>query len=322
MIRLSRSLRVGLAASVAVLVLGGAAVGIAAAQAQPTPSAQAGQNRYQAFVDALAKRLGVSSANLETAISGARTDAGMPAGGQGFPGAGRGGNGGPRGRAGFGADLNTAATAIGIPVAQLRTELAGKSLAQVATAHGKTANDVATALKNAANTRIDQAVTAGKLTADKANTLKTQIGTRIDQLVNQVRPAPGTAGQGRPGGPGRPGGQGGPAGGAGFRGAFGAGLDAAATAIGIPVDQLRTELAGKSLAQVATAHGKTANDVATALKNAAHTRVDQAVTAGRLTADQATSMKTKIDAGIDKFVNQVVPQRGARPARSSAASTV
>jgi hypothetical protein len=188
MIRLSRSLRVGLAASVAVLVLGGAAVGIAAAQAQPTPSAQAGQNRYQAFVDALAKRLGVSSANLETAISGARTDAGMPAGGQGFPGAGRGGNGGPRGRAGFGADLNTAATAIGIPVAQLRTELAGKSLAQVATAHGKTANDVATALKNAAHTRVDQAVTAGRLTADQATSMKTKIDAGIDKFVNQVVP--------------------------------------------------------------------------------------------------------------------------------------
>jgi hypothetical protein len=39
--------------------------------------------------------------------------------------------------------------------------LPGKSLAQVAQAHGKNPNDVATALKNAAQQRIDQEVTAG-----------------------------------------------------------------------------------------------------------------------------------------------------------------
>jgi hypothetical protein len=189
--RLSPAIRRALAAGGAVLMLGGAAVGVAAAQAQPTPAAQAGQNRYQAFVDALAKRLGVTSANLESAISGARTDAGLPADGSGVPGF---GPGGPRGRGGFGfgADLTTAATAIGIPADQLRTELAGKSLAQVATAHGKTANDVATALKNAATTRVDQAVAAGRLTADQATSMKTRIDASIDKLVNQVVPQPGS----------------------------------------------------------------------------------------------------------------------------------
>src|ERR1700682_4928634 len=186
---ISHSLRRGVVAVCAVPRLGGAAVGIAAAQAQPaaTPTGQAG---YQAFVDALAKRLNITSANLQTAIGQARTDAGFPAG-QGIPGGGRGGRGGP-GREGFGGDLNAAATAIGIPAAQLRTELNGKSLADVAKAHGKTAADVATALKNAAHTRIDQAVTGGKLTADQAATQKTQTDQRIDQLINQVTPQRGT----------------------------------------------------------------------------------------------------------------------------------
>ena len=293
------SLRRGLVALVAVAVLGGAAVGIAAAQAQPaTPAAGQAQTGYQKFIDALAKRLNITSANLETAIGQARTDAGLPAGGQGFPGTR--GKGGPGGRGGFGLDLNAAATAIGITPQQLRTELPGKSLAQVAQAHGKTAADVATALKNASHTRVDQAVTAGKVTADQANTQKTQVDQRIDQLVNQVMP------QGGPGGRGGPGGFGG-------RGGFGGELDAAATAIGISSQQLRTELAGKSLADVAKAHGKTAADVATALKNAAHTRIDQAVTAGRLTADQATTQKTQVDQRIDQQINQVVPQRGSGP---------
>jgi hypothetical protein len=297
-----RSIRRGLIALGAVAVLGGAAVGIAAAQAQPaTPAAGQAQSGYQKFIDALAKRLNITSTNLETAIGQARTDAGLPAGGPGFPGAR--GKGGPRGAA---VDSNAAATAIGITPQQLRSELAGKSLADVAKAHGKTAADVATALKNAAHTRIDQAVTAGRLTADQANTQKTQVDQRIDQLVNQVMP------QGRPGGPGGFAGRGGP-GGFGGRGGFGGELDAAATAIGITSQQLRSELAGKSLADVATAHGKTAADVATALKNAAHTRIDQAVTAGRLTTDQANTQKTQVDQRIDQQVNQVVPQRGTRP---------
>jgi polyhydroxyalkanoate synthesis regulator phasin len=270
--------------------MGGAAVGIAAAQAQPaTPTTGQAQSGYQKFIDALAQRLGTTTAKLETAIGEARTDAGLPAGGQGFPG-GR-GKGGPRGG---GVDLNAAATAIGITPQQLHTELAGKSLADVAKAHGKNPADVATALKNAAHTRVDQAVTAGKVTADQATTQKTQADQRIDQLVNQVMPQ---------GGPGGFGGRGGERG-------FGGGLNAAATAIGIDAQTLRTELAGKSLADVAKAHGKNPADVATALKNAAHTSIDQAVTAGKLTADQATTQKTQADQRIDQQINQVVPQRG------------
>ena len=294
MTSLPQSVRRVAVAGAAVVVLGGAAVGIAAAQAQPaaTPSGQQSSSAYQRFVDALAKRLNISSQNLETAITQARSDAGLPANGQGFPG-GRGHGG--RGE-GFGLELNAAATAIGITPEQLRTELPGKSLTQVAQAHNKNPNDVATALKNAANQRIDQEVTSGRLTADQANTRKQAAAQRIDQLMTQVVP------QGGPGG-GGPGGFGGP-------GILREGLDAAATAIGITPEQLRTELPGKSLTQVAQVHNKNPNDVATALKNAAHQRIDQAVTNGRLTADQATTQKTQVDQRIDQLMTQVLPQRG------------
>jgi hypothetical protein len=127
------SVRRSLAATAAVLVLGGSAVGIAAAQTAPTPATTApGQGQpppqYQAFIDALAKRLGITSGALQTAVTQARTDAGLPAGG-GF-GFGH-GLGGPR-RGGFGPNLDAAATAIGIPVTQLQQELPGKTLTQVA----------------------------------------------------------------------------------------------------------------------------------------------------------------------------------------------
>ncbi len=291
-------------AGVAVLVMGGAAVGIAAAQAQPSATPTSQQSNYQKFVDALAKRLGISSQTLQQDITQARQDAGLPAApnGRGFP-----GGGGRRGPGGFGPGilqqgLNVVAQTLGITPQQLRSELRGKSLAQVAQAHGKTANDVATALKNAAHQRIDQAVTNGRITADQANTQKTNVDQRIDQFVNQVLP------QGGPGGPGGPGGRG-PAG-FGGRGILQQGLNVAAQTLGITPQQLRSELPGKSLAQVAQAHGKTANDVATALKNAAHQRIDQAVTNGRITADQANTQKTNVDQRIDQFVNQVLPQRG------------
>jgi hypothetical protein len=185
------SLKRGLAAGGAVLVLGGSAVGIASAQTAPagTPSttSQTPRPGYQAFLDALAKRLNISSSTLQTAIDQARTDAGLPAGGGfGHEGGGQGGPGGPGGRGGQ--DLNAAATAIGIPVAQLQQELATRSLADVATAHGKTPADVATALKNAAHTRIDQEVASGRLTAAEATQQKQQIDQRIDQRMTEVRP--------------------------------------------------------------------------------------------------------------------------------------
>ena len=185
------SLKRGLAAGGAVLLLGGSAVGIASAQtapaSTPTTTAQNGRPGYQAFLDALAKRLNINSSTLQTAIDQARTDAGLPAGGGfGHEGGGPGGPGGPGGRGGQ--DLNAAATAIGIPVAQLQQELATRSLADVATAHGKAPADVATALKNAAHTRIDQEVTSGRLTAAEATQQKQQIDQRIDQRMTEVRP--------------------------------------------------------------------------------------------------------------------------------------
>jgi hypothetical protein len=302
--KLSQHFRRGFAAAAAVLVLGGAAVGIASAQAQPaTPTGQTAPAGYQAFIDALAKRLNTTSANLQTAIAQARSDAGLPsAGGSGGfgGGPGRGGRGGP---GGFG-NLNAAATVLNITPQQLRTELQGKSLADVAQAHGKTAADMVSALQTAAHNRIDAAVTAGRLSAADAATQKTQVDARITQIVNQVVPQ---GGPGQPGGPRR--------GGPGGLGGFGGDLNAAATALNITPEQLRTELNAKSLADVAKAHGKTAADMVTALETAAHARIQAAVTAGRLTAAQAATETTYVDQRIEQQVNQVRQQRTpGRPA--------
>ena len=113
---------------------------------------------------------------------------------------GPGGPGGPRG--GFGIDFNTAATFLGVTPQQLRSELPCKSMAQLATAAGKNPTDLDTALKNAANAQITAAVTAGKLTADQGTARTTAVDARIDTLINQVMPAAGQGGPGRPNGAG------------------------------------------------------------------------------------------------------------------------
>lgn len=197
MIRLSRTARRAVLASGAAVVVATAALGTVAAQQTPTPSPSAtprsGRTRptMQAFIDALAARLGISSTQLQQAVDQTRIDLGVPQGRFGF------GHGGPRGfEGGRGVDGAAAAQALGITVDQLRQNLAGKSLAQVAQDLGKNPADVATALKNAANQRIDQAVAAGRLTADQATQQKQQVSQRIDQQMTEVKPQGGAGTRG------------------------------------------------------------------------------------------------------------------------------
>jgi hypothetical protein len=79
-----------------------------------------------------------------------------------------------------------AAEAIGIPVEDLGAEVkAGKSLTEIATAHGVAPQTVSDALIAAANTRIDQAVTNGKLTAERATEVKAKVPERVAKLMDR-----------------------------------------------------------------------------------------------------------------------------------------
>ncbi|MBV9355719.1 MAG: hypothetical protein JO023_09350 [Chloroflexi bacterium] len=183
----------------AAAVVAGGAIGVAAAQQTPTPSPGPAQQARQNFLNALAKRLNISVDQLNQAITGARQDAGLPAapnGRGGFPG-GPGGNGRPGGpgrfggRAFFGQEAQAVAQMLGISVQQLRTELAGHSLAQVAQNHSHSAQDVINTITNTANARIDQAVSSGKLTSDQGNQAKQRIASSAPNLVNRTWPTPG-----------------------------------------------------------------------------------------------------------------------------------
>ena len=80
----------------------------------------------------------------------------------------------------------------GLTADQLRTELeSGKTLAQIATAQGKTADGLVQAILNAQKSNLDKLVTAGKLTADQEQAIEARLQTMITNLVNDTGPAAG-----------------------------------------------------------------------------------------------------------------------------------
>jgi polyhydroxyalkanoate synthesis regulator phasin len=75
--------------------------------------------------------------------------------------------------------------------------------------------------------------------------------------------------------------------------------------LGMEPKDLFAELrAGKSVADVATAKGKRPADLAAALTKTAGDKIDAAVAANKLTADQAASLKQKVAAEIRSFVDR------------------
>jgi AraC-like DNA-binding protein len=144
---------------------------------------------------------------------------------------------------------------------------------------GISPNKLSDALKKALGDRIDAAVAAGRITKAEADALKQRLNSSDYPLFF---------------GPHRGFGHGGP---------FG-GLDAAATYLGLTEAQLHSELeSGKTLAQVAQAHGKSVDGLVDALVADAKTHLDAAVAAGRLTQAQANEMLNGLRDRITNRVN-------------------
>ena len=204
--------------AVGLAALGGGGAAIAATQG--TPASQQAQST--AIATDAASQLGVTAAELTAAIKKAmanQIDAQVTAGklteAQGaalkarlakadaplFALGGKGGPGGPGGHArdhgGGPVSLDAAASYIGVTAAELRTQLsAGKTLAAIATANGKTAEGLEAALTTAAETDLAAAVKAGRITQAQADKILAALPTRLDQEINEAH-------TGGPGGPGR-----------------------------------------------------------------------------------------------------------------------
>jgi predicted DNA-binding protein (UPF0251 family) len=160
-------------------------------------------------------------------------------------------------------------------------------IADAASQLGIAPSKLSDALKKALENRVDAAVTAGRLTNAEGDALKARIESGEVPLVltgpNHALRDHGGHGPGP-------------------------GLDAAATYLGVTEAQLRTELeSGKTLAQIATAHGKTVDGLVGALVDAAKKKLDAAVTNGRLTRAEADSMLTNLKSRITDLVNGRFP---------------
>ena len=78
------------------------------------------------------------------------------------------------------------ATTLGVTPEALRTELAGKSLADMAQAHGVGVATVKVSILAAMQVRVDAAMAAGALTAERAASMTTMMAGRIDGMLTQV----------------------------------------------------------------------------------------------------------------------------------------
>lgn len=85
-------------------------------------------------------------------------------------------------------------------------------------------------------------------------------------------------------------------------------VQVAADKIGVSVDDLRAAFKdGKSIADVANEHNVAPADVVQAIVDAGSKRIDDAVSAGKLTTDQGTRLKARLPEVADKLVNRTKP---------------
>jgi hypothetical protein len=198
-----------------------------------------------------------------------------------------------------GAVLKTSATYLGMSVAELQAELkGGKTLAQVATAKGKTAAGLVTALTKGAKENLAAAAAAGWITQTQADAVLDVVTEAVTGLVNDGPPVPPEKGAKRAGP-----------------------LDAAATYLGLTVADLVTALrGGKTLAQVAADKGKTVDGLVSALTAGAKTNLDKAVADNRITQAQANAILSKLTQQVTDFVNGVHGPKGKTTATTTANS--
>jgi hypothetical protein len=187
--------------------------------------------------------------------------------------------------AGGGAAL--AATKLGDP-----KEESQKIVTDAAKELGVTPSALSNAIEKAMKARVDAAVAAGTLTEEQGAALK----KKIDSGEMPLFAGPGMGFRGHHGD------------GFGHHGGFG-GLDEAAAYLGVTEDALHTALeSGKSLADVAKAQGKSVDGLVSALVTASTKKIDAAVSAGRITEEQATSLKADLKSRITDLVNGTRPE--------------
>ena len=150
---------------------------------------------------------------------------------------------------------------------------------------GVSSDALSAALKQAMKDRVDAAVQAGRLTKAEGDALKARIDAGGAPFV--------LGGLGK--------------GGLDHLGPF-AGLDAAASYLGLTETELQARLAsGKTLAQIAKDEGKSVDGLVQALVKQAESKIDAAVADGRLTKAQADDLKSGLEGRVTDLVNGTFP---------------
>jgi hypothetical protein len=159
---------------------------------------------------------------------------------------------------------------------------AGQSLAQIATAQGKTADGLVAALLAPAKLRLDAAVAAGRLTSDQETAFLAKLQTAVTAIVNHASTPHVVP----------------------VRVSTASILKPALNYLGLYFRALVTQLrSGKTLAQVAVAQGKTAAGLVDAVVASVKAQLDARVTAGKLTAAQETTFLATLQTNVAKLVN-------------------
>jgi uncharacterized protein YidB (DUF937 family) len=174
--------------------------------------------------------------------------------------------------------VSAAAEALGMSASELRTALRdGQTIADVAEERGVDLQTVIDAMVAEATERIDE----------RAAEAKEDLPERVTDLVNGEVPD-------HPGGP---------------RGGIRAGLEAAAEALGISVEDLRTAVRedDRTIAEVAEERGVDVQAVVDAMVAEATERIDQRVAEGDLEADRAAELKEDLPERMTDLVNGELP---------------
>jgi hypothetical protein len=205
-----------------------------------------------------------------------------PAQGQGqFPG---------RGMRGFGGDFQAIADALGIDLATLQSDLqSGKTIADIAKEKNVELSTIVDAVVAKAQETLTTAVTDGRLTQEQVDAqialLKANLNVMFTRTFDQQmgnRPGFGMRGAGN--------------------------LDIVATALGVDAATLQSDLqSGKTIADIAKEKSVDLSTVVDAVVAERETALKAAVTAGRLTQEQADAelalFKTNLTAAFSQPMN-------------------
>ena len=251
------------------------------AQLGTAAPANSGTDRLKAILDALAAKGVITAAQVDAIVAAVR-DAETK------------GNGGEVRRILAGL-FEASAKYLGLTVADLKTKLPGTSLGAIADkTAGKSRAGLVADLQNTVNAAIDSALAANKITKDQSDKAKAdapgQIAKFVDHVYEQRTPKTTTralkvtefVGD-----------------------VFGAARDY----LGIAQADLTKALRdGKSLGDIANATaGKSKDGLVAQLTTAANAKIDKAKTDGKITADQATALKSQVGAAVTMLVDRKGP---------------